>query len=274
VTLTNPSAAKPTFVAPVVGRAGTLLTFALTVSDGQASASATATVTVEHVNHPPTANAGPDQTRQEGSVVTLDGRGSQDPDGDGLRYAWSQLSGPAVTLTGATTATPTFVAPPVGPGGATLVFRLVVSDGLAESLPDDVTITVLHLNQPPVCDRAAASPAVLWPPNHKLVAVAIVGVSDPDNTQVTLTVTGVTQDEAVNGLGDGDTSPDAVVQGSLLALRAERSGSGNGRVYTVSFRAANSRGDTCTGRVTVCVPHDQKPATCVDDGQRFDALRP
>lgn len=72
-------------------------------------------------------------------------------------------------------------------------------------------------------------------PNHKLVPVGIVGVTDPDNDQVTLTVTGVTQNKPVNGLGDGDTSPDAVIQGSNVLLRAERAGNGNGRVYRVTI---------------------------------------
>jgi hypothetical protein len=150
---------------------------------------------------------------------------------------------------------------------------LVVSDGLATSTPAEVTITVLDINDPPVCERAAASPAVLWPPNHKLVPVTILGVRDPDNDQVMLTVTGVTQDEAVNGLGDGDTSPDAVLQQGQLSLRAERAGTG--RVYRVSFTATDGRdiGGSCVDSVTVCVPHNQK-ASCVDDGPRFNALQP
>jgi hypothetical protein len=59
-----------------------------------------------------------------------------------------------------------------------------------------------------------AKPAVLSPGDHKMVSVAIVGVTDPDNDWVTLTVAGVTQDEPVNSVEDGDTSPDAVLQGT------------------------------------------------------------
>ncbi|MBI2877021.1 MAG: hypothetical protein HYY20_09085 [Candidatus Tectomicrobia bacterium] len=54
----------------------------------------------------------------------------------------------------------------------------------------------------------------------------------------------MTQDAPVNGLGDGDTSPDAVLQGSSVLLRAERSGQGNGRVYAVHFTADDGLGGT------------------------------
>ena len=106
------------------------------------------------------------------------------------------------------------------------------------------------------------------------MAVTIGGVSDPDNDQITLTVTAVTQDEPVQGLGEGDTSPDAVLQGDKVLLRAERSGTGNGRVYQVSFTADDGYGSSCTGAVTVCVPHDRRPGTCVDDGQQYNATQP
>src|SRR5262249_26260686 len=108
------------------------------------------------------------------------------------------------------------------------------------------TVEVLDVTAPPDCQRAQASPSSLWPPNHKLVSVAIIGVSDPEDDQVILTVTGVTQDEPVNGLGDGDTSPDAVLQGEKVLLRAERSGTGNGRVYHVAFKADDGAGGQCT----------------------------
>ena len=64
------------------------------------------------VNHPPIADAGPDQTVNEGDSVGLSGSAS-DPDGDPLTHGWSQIVGPPVTLAGATTLTPSFTAPEV-----------------------------------------------------------------------------------------------------------------------------------------------------------------
>ena len=244
------------------------------MSDGLASATDNVAIIVSNVNQPPTAHAGPDQTKDEGSVVTLDGTLSSDPDMDPLTYSWTQSSGPTVTLSGATSATPTYTAPLVGPGGVTLEFRLIVNDGSRSSAPDTVRVTVLDINDPPACELAQASPHLLWPPNHKLVPVAIVGMADPNNNQVTIHVTGVTQDEPVNGLGDGDTSPDAVQQGHEVLLRAERAGNGNGRVYHVTFTADDGGVDgRCTGIVTVCVPHNRQD-TCIDDALRYDSLQP
>ena len=213
VSLSGANTANPSFTAPSVGPAGATLTIELTVSDGIDSVTDTVNVFVENVNHRPSANAGPDRTKDEGSLVTLNGTGSNDPDGDALNYAWTQISGPLVALSDANTANPSFTAPAVGPGGATLVFQLVVDDGLGGiSDPDEVNITVQNINDPPACNLAQASLATLWPPNHKLVSVGMQNVSDPNNDQVSITITGVTQDEPVNGLGDGDTSPDAVLR--------------------------------------------------------------
>jgi hypothetical protein len=94
------------------------------------------------------------------------------------------------------------------------------------------------------------------PPNHKLVPIHILGISHPDNHPVAIAVTGVTQDEPVNGLGDGDTSPDAVVQKTAVLLRAERAGARNGRVYRVQFEADDGVGGVCTGSVSVRVPKE------------------
>jgi len=98
-------------------------------------------------------------------------------------------------------------------------------------------------------------------------------VTDPNNDNVTITITGVTQDEPVNGLGDGDTSPDAVIQGNKVLLRAERAGNGNGRVYHITFTATDVNGATGTGTVSVSVPHD-KGKSAVDDGLVFDSTQP
>ena len=76
----------------------------------------TTTITVDPPpDAPPVADAGPDQEVNAGDTVTLDGTGSTDPDSDPLTYSWVQTAGPAVTLTGANTAQPTFTAPPGRP---------------------------------------------------------------------------------------------------------------------------------------------------------------
>jgi surface protein len=94
-------------------------------------------------NIAPVANAGPDQTVASGAVVTLDGSGSLDAEGEALAYSWTQTSGTAVTLSSASAAQPSFTAPTIAPGTlTTLVFSLIVSDGSAASAADTVTITV------------------------------------------------------------------------------------------------------------------------------------
>lgn len=275
VTLSEPADSMPSFDAPLVGPLGELLTFELTVSDGIDYSTVTVKVLVENVNHLPTADAGFDQTVDENSPVTLDGSASSDLDGDPLDYTWSQLEGTTVALSDPYGATPTFTAPSVGPGGETLVFRLTVDDGYGGSASDEVEIFVQDTNDPPSCDLAQASPGTLWPPNHKMIPVSISGVTDPNDQSVTITVLEVTQDEPVNGPGDGNTRPDAVIQGGTVLLRAEKAGGGNGRVYHITFEADDGDFGVCTGMVTVCVPHDRKPTTtCIDDGQLYDSTQP
>jgi len=223
-------------------------------------------------NLAPVADAGPDDTVDEGTLVTLDASASWDPDADLLTYDWMQVSGTPVNLSDAASATPSFTAPQVGPGGETLVFLLVVDDGNGGFDDDEVVITIQNVVLPPICELAHPSNAALWPPRHKLMPISILGISDPQQGAIQITILQVTQDEPVNGLGDGDTGPDAMIQGSTVLLRAERSGKGNGRVYRITFRARNDLGATCTGSVQVYVPHSQ-PSTiaAVDDGQIFDS---
>ncbi|NND74684.1 MAG: hypothetical protein HKN44_06715 [Ilumatobacter sp.] len=130
-------------------------------------------------------------------------------------------------------------------------------------------------NADPDCSAAAASLAGLWPPNHQMVPIAVTGVTDPDGDPISITIDSIFQDEPVNATGDGTTGPDGAGVGTATAeVRAERSGSkkngGNGRVYTIGYTAADGQGGSCTGVVTVGVPHDKK-SVAVDDGPVYDS---
>jgi uncharacterized repeat protein (TIGR01451 family) len=130
-------------------------------------------------------------------------------------------------------------------------------------------------NRPPQCGNAQPTVARLWPPDHRLVAVGITGITDPDGETPTVRVLAVRQDEPVDGSGDGDTSPDALLPGGAQALlRAERRGNGDGRVYSLKVEAADRAGARCSTVVRVCVPHDAADAGCGDQGPRYDSLAP
>ena len=259
VTLAYPNTATPSFTAPSVGPGGAQVDFELIVTDPRGlNHSDFVSVHISNVNQPPVANAGLDQTKNEQTLVTLDGSGSLDPDLDSLNYSWTQTGGPSVLLIGANTPSQTFTAPNVAAGGTLLKFKLVVTDGQANSVADTVQIAVVNVNDPPVCTLAQANPNLLWPPNHTMTQVSIVGLTDPQNQTLTITYPTVKQDEPINGLGDGDTSPDAAVSGNDILLRAERTGTGNGRVYVIHFTATNAEGAQCSGTVNVTVPHNKK----------------
>jgi hypothetical protein len=273
VELTSAAEFEVSFLAPLVEPPGATLLFELTVSDGFVGVTDTVVVNVENANHTPIANAGVDIIVNEGSNVTLNGALSYDSDGDPLTYNWQQLDGVPVSLTNPTTATPNFNAPPVALGGDNLLFELRVFDGLVYSQPDQVLVNVLNVNDPPMCELASADISILWPPTHKMIEVEITGLSDPNNDLITTTIIGVTQDEPTNFIGDGDSSPDAVIQEDTVLLRAERSGNGNGRVYLIVFVASDSIGGICEGSVLVTVPSDRK-SQAIDDGQVFDSILP
>jgi len=90
-------------------------------------------------NQAPIANAGADKAVNVNTLVTLDGRASSDPDNgpSALTYAWTQIRGTTVTLSGAATAQPTFTPSSTG----IYAFLLKVSDGAASS-QDTMQVTV------------------------------------------------------------------------------------------------------------------------------------
>ena len=157
VTLSDATAAQPTFTAPA--EEGTL-TFELTVTaaDGQTSSAASVNVVVSAAAvTAPTADAGVDQSVTEGDTVTLDGRASTAGAGGTLTYAWTQTdtTGLAVTLSDATVAQPTFTAPEVDVNGAVLTFQLIVTEDGTSSAPATVNITVGDVTTNPDADAGA-----------------------------------------------------------------------------------------------------------------------
>ena len=129
-------------------------------------------------------------------------------------------------------------------------------------------------DRPPTCGTATASVSTLWPPNHDWKSVGIGGITDPDGDPFTVTVTGIRQDEPTLSPGSGNFAPDGRFSGASAQVRAEREGSGDGRVYHVQFTADDGKpGGSCTGEVTVCVPHDQSGRGCVDGGALYDSTR-
>jgi hypothetical protein len=150
VSLSSQTVAQPTFTAPSVGTAGTALTFQLTVTNQIGlQSSDTCIVNVTLVNVPPTANAGPNQTIPEGTTVTLDGSNSTDPDDGIVSYLWEQIAGPAVALTPTTPPNAIFIVPNVGQAGASLSFRLTVTDDGGLKSTATCVVNVTWVNSPP-----------------------------------------------------------------------------------------------------------------------------
>lgn len=122
---------------------------------------------------------------------------------------------------------------------------------------------------------------IFWPPNHKLRTVTIYAEND-DGEECDVTITAVQQDEPVDGLGDGSTSPDAANcnnsgNASKVDLRGERSGMGTGRYYTITYTMEDPSAPASAPKsatATLLVPHDQGVAhlgTYVNEGPAFDS---
>lgn len=111
---------------------------------------------------------------------------------------------------------------------------------------------------PPVISGLSTDPASLWPANHKLVDVSVdYTVTDNGCRPVTCTLS-VISNEPVEGLGDGNTSPDwVVVDDHNVQLRAERSGNLSDRVYTITAQCTDSSSNVTSQSVDVTVPHNQ-----------------
>lgn len=133
---------------------------------------------------------------------------------------------------------------------------LTVTDDNGATDTCDAIVTVED-QEAPVITSVTANPNKLWPPNHKMVPVVLT-VDATDNCDSVCQIVLVESNEPVNGLSDGNTAPDWVITGDLtVKLRAERSGKGNGRIYTITVECTDQSGNNSTDTATVTVPHDK-----------------
>ena len=116
-------------------------------------------------------------------------------------------------------------------------------------------------NPPPVISAVSVNSPVLWPPNHQMVEVT-VSYTVTDNCDAPAAIgrsLSVSSNEPDNGLGDGDMPGDIeVVDATHVRLRAERGGSGSGRIYTITITATDTAGYSSTRQVTVAVPKSNR----------------
>jgi hypothetical protein len=101
-----------------------------------------------------------------------------------------------------------------------------------------------------------ASPNILWPANQKYTLVDfLVVVSDDADPNTVVTLVSVTSDEPDSGIWPGDKPHDIVIRNDRkILLRAERDPRGDGRVYTITYQAADACGNVTMTSATVSVP--------------------
>lgn len=165
-------------------------------------------------------------------------------------------------------------AAPVNGGTYAVIAALPAS---ANHVAASATATIVIVGGPvptntaPVCSTVAASTRSVWPANGKWIDVTLGGAVDAEGGPLQYRIAGIFQDEATDSTGDRNTAIDGRGIGtSTASVRAERQGNGNGRMYHITFVVTDQGGLSCTGTVTVGVPHNQK-APVVDDGPLFNS---
>ncbi|NIX02619.1 MAG: hypothetical protein GWN13_31185 [Phycisphaerae bacterium] len=106
----------------------------------------------------------------------------------------------------------------------------------------------------------SVTPAILWPPTHKMVPITPSWtVSDDIDPSPEVSLVSIVANEGDNTNGDGHTSNDIQIgEDGSIYLRAERSGLVTDRVYTITYEAVDACGNVTVRSVTVTVPHDRR----------------
>jgi hypothetical protein len=203
---------------------------------------------------------GPDSTNVPcGTAVTLT-TSVEETNGLAVIVTW-WLNGIAVETNAVPASAPPVVTDVslvgVLPPGTNLVD--VVAESSAGLMVTNSAVVIETDTNPPVIVSAAPSKTTLWPPNHKLVKINVTAETTDDCGEVTWKIVKVRSNEPRNGEGDGNTCRDwKILNDHNVALRAERSGKGSDRIYTIYLQAQDSVGNlSATNTVTVTVPHDK-----------------
>ena len=139
------------------------------------------------------------------------------------------------------------------PGGTTADFTEALDQIFA-----DIANPVTTDTEAPVLEFSV-TPDTVFPPNHKMIAITpTIKVTDNLDPNPRVELAGISVNEPEDGQGDGNTSDDVqVTPDGQIFLRAERSGKGNGRVYTITMRAIDAAGNIAFASANVVVPKSQ-----------------
>jgi len=127
---------------------------------------------------------------------------------------------------------------------------LEVTDKAGAFDTNEVTITVEDTTQPEF--SLSVEPSVLWPANHKMVEITPSWeVSDNCDEWPEVTLVNITMNEE-------GTADDIQIGDEGIWLRAERSGTGSDRVYSITYQAVDDSGNVTQKSAAVTVPHDRR----------------
>ena len=188
-------------VSPFIESDSEELVFELKVTDSDGNFDTDeATVTVTKQNHPPKANAGPDRRIVSDSEVTVNGIGV-DPDGDEITYSWKQISGDGVIFNGSS-ASISFTAPHVSSGDTKrVILQLTVTDTLAQSDSDRLTLIIVPENNKPTVD--AGPDQVI---DENTIGSVFCSAFDVENDPLTYTWTSASSDLAMHNPSNPGTT--------------------------------------------------------------------
>ena len=200
-----------------------------------------------------------------GQTLSLDASGSSDDDStpgtadDIVTYDWLEFFG-----------TPGEIRIGEGPSldlvarlGAPRAVTLKVTDRAGAGATADVTVSIVDTTPPAF--SLTASQQVLWPPNHRMVEVAMSAHALDTCGDASWAIQSAASDEPDDAPGSGDGATTSDMQGvepgsagGSVLLRAERQASGPGRSYTLTYAARDASGNAAGAAVLVRVPHDER----------------